>query len=57
MGLKTRLSSYCSKRGDNNVNLVKSRKRNARLACPIVFSVMICTWVKVDEIAKTEHSI
>ena len=36
MGLKTRLSSYCSKRGDNTVNLVMSRKTNARLARPII---------------------
>ena len=35
MGSKTRLSSYCSKRGDNTVNLVTSRKTNARLARPI----------------------
>ena len=34
MGSKTRLSSYCSKRGDNTVNLVTSRKTNARLARP-----------------------
>ena len=35
MGSKTRLSSYCSKRGDNTVNLVTSRKVNTRLARPI----------------------
>ena len=35
MGSKTRLSSYCTKRGDNTVNLVTSRKTNARLARPI----------------------
>ena len=35
MGSKTRLSSYCTKRGNNTVNLVTSRKTNARLACPI----------------------
>ena len=34
MGSKTRLSSYCTKRGDNTVNLVTSRKTNARLARP-----------------------
>ena len=34
MGSKTRLSSYCTKRGDNAVNLVTSRKTNARLARP-----------------------
>ena len=35
MGLKTRLSSYCTKRANNGVNLVTSRKINTRLACPI----------------------
>ena len=35
MGSKIRLSSYCTKRGDNTVNLVTSRKTNARLARPI----------------------
>ena len=36
MGSKTRLSSYCTKRGNDTVNLVTSRKTIARLACPIV---------------------
>ena len=35
MGSKTRLSSNWTKRGDNTVNLVMSRKTNARLARPI----------------------
>ena len=35
MGLKTRLSSYCTKRANNGVNLVMSRKINTRLARPI----------------------
>ena len=35
MGSKTRLSSNCTNRGDNTVNLVTSRKTNARLARPI----------------------
>ena len=35
MGLKTRLSSYCTKRGNNTMNLVTSRKTNTRLARPI----------------------
>ena len=35
MGSKTRLSSYCTKRGENTVNLVTSRKTIARLARPI----------------------
>ena len=37
MGSKTRLSSYCAKRGDNTVNLVTSCKTNARLARPILY--------------------
>ena len=35
MGSKTRLGSYCTKRVNNGVNLVTSRKINTRLACPI----------------------
>ena len=35
MGSKTRLSSYCTKRGNNGVNLVTSRKINTRLARPM----------------------
>ena len=35
MGSKTRLSSYCTKRANNCVNLVTSRKINTRLARPI----------------------
>ena len=35
MGSKTRLSSYCTKRANNSVNLVTSRKINTRLARPI----------------------
>ena len=35
MGSKTRLSSYCTKRANNGVNLVTSRKINTRLARPI----------------------
>ena len=42
MGSKTRLSSYCSKRGDNIVNLVTSRKVNTRLARPILFITLCC---------------
>ena len=38
MGSKTRLSSYCTKRGNNTVNLVTSRKINTRLARPIANS-------------------
>ena len=36
MGLKTRLSSHCTKRANNGVNLVTSRKVNTRLARPII---------------------
>ena len=36
MGSKTRLSSYCTKRANNGVNLVTSRKKNTRLARPIL---------------------
>ena len=35
MESKTRLCSYCTKQGDNAVNLITSRKTNARLARPI----------------------
>ena len=35
MGSKTRLSSYCTKRANNGVNLVTSRKIITRLARPI----------------------
>ena len=35
MGLKTRLSSHCTKRANNGVNLVTSRKVKTRLARPI----------------------
>ena len=35
MGSKTRLSSYCTKRANNGVNIVTSRKMNTRLARPI----------------------
>ena len=41
---KTRLSSYCSKRGNNAVNLVTSRKTNARLARPIERWRTILVW-------------
>ena len=36
MGTKTRLSSYCTKRANNGMNLVTSRKIITRLACPII---------------------
>ena len=46
MGSKTRLSSYCTKRGNNTVNLVTSRKINARLARPIVFKIHVVNLFK-----------
>ena len=39
MGSKTRLSSYCTKRGDDIVNLATSRKTNVRLARPIGLAI------------------
>ena len=36
MGSKTKLSSNCTKRGDDTVNLVTSRKTNARVARPML---------------------
>ena len=36
MGSKTRLRSYCTKRGDDTLNLVTSRKTIARLARPMI---------------------
>ena len=36
MGSKTRLGSYCTKRANNGLNLVTSRKINTRLARPIM---------------------
>ena len=41
MGSKTRLSSYCTKRANNGVNLVKSRKINTRLARPIEYKLFM----------------
>ena len=41
MGSKTRLSSYCTKRANNGVNLVTSRKINTRLARSIMISVNV----------------
>ena len=40
MGSKTRLISYCTKRGDNTVNLVTSRKTIAKLVRPIAIQKM-----------------
>ena len=43
MGSKTKLRSYCTKRGDDTVNLVTSRKTNARLARPIICFLLSST--------------
>ena len=50
MGSKTRLSSYCTKRGDDTVNLVTSCKTNARLARPIEFLFVV--GIKFDSALK-----
>ena len=39
MGSETRLGSYCTKRANNGVNLVTSRKINTRLAGPITMLI------------------
>ena len=46
MGSKMRLSSYCTKRANNGVNLVTSRKINMRLARPIMGRAVSLCWVK-----------
>ena len=48
MGSKTRLSSYCTKRANNGVNLVTSRKINTRLARPIVKFVPLSLMLRVQ---------
>ena len=56
MGSKTRLSSYCTKRANNGVNLVTSRKINTRLARPIVVSTVLnsCSEAMIDEVYIVE---
>ena len=51
MGSKTRLSSYCTKRANNGVNLVMSRKINTRLARPIMLGVNGVLDVSLDDIS------
>ena len=46
MGLKTMLSSYCTKRANNGVNLVTSRKINTRLARPIIADLIVFIVIK-----------
>ena len=58
MGSKTRLSSYCTKRAHNTVNLVTSRKISARLARPIpCYSRFWCFLIKTDCIEITLFSM
>ena len=45
MGLKARLSSNCTKRANNGVDLVTSRNINTRLARPI--------HVEADDVIKS----
>ena len=40
MGPKTKLSSYCTRRGNKTVNLVMPRKINTRLARPILIIIL-----------------
>ena len=47
MGSKTRLSSYFTKRANNGVNLVTSRKINTRLARPILITKRSGVTIKV----------
>ena len=47
MGSKTRLGSYCSKRANNGVNLVTSRKINTRLARPIAIGLLECVYFQL----------
>ena len=50
MGLKARLSSYCTKRANNGVNLVTSHKIYTRLARPIDGSFYKCSFVERKKI-------
>ena len=49
MGLKAGLSSYCTKRASNGVNLVTSRKKNTRLARPMITGPTV---IKLEKILK-----
>ena len=53
MGSKTRLSSYCTKRANNGVNLVTSRKINTRLARPFP-PINFHDDILIDDIDKVE---
>ena len=53
MRSKTRLSSYCTKRANNGVNLVTSRKINTRLARPIpchqLHRLLVCSTLNFEK--------
>ena len=53
MGSKTRLSSYCTKRGDYIVNLATSRKLNTRLARTI--NIFSCFITKIFTVHVVRH--
>ena len=56
MGLKARLSSYCTKRANNGVNLVTSRKINTRLARPITAKTdIILTLIGTSSVCHIEE--
>ena len=50
-----RLSSYCTKRGDNTVNLVTSRKIIARLARPIA-SAHTSYFIRPSIVGRSVHT-
>ena len=61
MGSKTRLSSYCTKRANNGVNLVTSRNINTRLAPyyakfdrKILYTVFLNDYSSVFEISMVK---
>ena len=56
MGSKSRLSFYCTKRGDNSVNLVTSHKTIARLARPIECFFGMEGHVALDTVNRNEDT-
>ena len=56
MGLKARLSSYCTKRANNGMNLVTSRKINTRLARPITSEQHPDMTTAVESEAKSKQT-
>ena len=57
MGSKTRLSSYCTKRANNGVNLVTSRKINTRLAHPIEGTIFIGLKVVAQDVISLQYFV